>query len=207
MKDISIIITNYNYGRYIESCVRSCLLQKEVNHEVIIVDDCSTDNSIKVISDLCSLYPQIKFIRTPSNLGVAGAANAGLNIATGRFFIRVDADDYIHELTCAILRECLVGNHNALGAACEYYLVNSRYTKKEKVSWYSYPISCGVMYRTEILRQYGFYNASMRHKEERELQKRLGLDYKIISVPIPLYRYRMHENNKTLSKEYKETKV
>ena len=42
--EVSIIITAYNYGKYIERCVRSCLKQKDVNFEIIIVDDCSTDD-------------------------------------------------------------------------------------------------------------------------------------------------------------------
>ena len=47
--DISIIITNYNYERYIARCLRSCLNQKNVFYEVIVVDDCSTDRSLQRI--------------------------------------------------------------------------------------------------------------------------------------------------------------
>ena len=47
--DVSIVITNYNYGKFLARCVRSCLAQKSVNVEVIVVDDCSTDNSLKTL--------------------------------------------------------------------------------------------------------------------------------------------------------------
>ena len=47
--DVSVIITNFNYEKYISRAVRSCLNQSNVNHEVIVVDDCSTDDSIKVL--------------------------------------------------------------------------------------------------------------------------------------------------------------
>ena len=48
--DVSIVITNYNYSKYIQRCLRSCINQKYVNHDVIVVDDCSTDNSIEKLS-------------------------------------------------------------------------------------------------------------------------------------------------------------
>ena len=44
--EVSIIITNYNYSKYLARCIRSCLSQQNVNCEVIVVDDCSTDNSL-----------------------------------------------------------------------------------------------------------------------------------------------------------------
>ena len=50
MFDTSIIITNYNYGSFLARCVRSCIKQKYVNNEVIVIDDCSTDNSLDVLS-------------------------------------------------------------------------------------------------------------------------------------------------------------
>ena len=63
------------------------------------------------------------------------------------------------------------------------------------------------MYRKDLFVKLGSYNPEMRHKEERELRKRLGSDYKIDHLRMPFYRYRMHDSNKTKSKEYEETKV
>jgi hypothetical protein len=68
-------------------------------------------------------------------------------------------------------------------------------------------ISCGIMYRKDLLYDLGGYNDSMRHREEEELRKRLGDTYKIHHLEMPFYRYRMHNYNKTKSPEYKTTKI
>ena len=63
-------------------------------------------------------------------------------------------------------------------------------------------ISCGIMYRKDLLSQFGMYNSNFRHREEEELRKRVGDYYKIHHLNIPFYRYRMHSSNKTKTKEY-----
>ena len=73
--------------------------------------------------------------------------------------------------------------------------------KKIRVSSREVPISCGIMYRRDHLVNYGMYNQNFRHREEEELRQRLGSLYKIGYLEIPLYRYRMHEKNKTKQKK------
>ena len=48
--DVSIIVTNYNYAPYLQRCLRSVLNQESINHEVIVIDDCSIDNSLETLS-------------------------------------------------------------------------------------------------------------------------------------------------------------
>jgi hypothetical protein len=72
-----------------------------------------------------------------------------------------------------------------------------KYAEKE-------PISCGIMYRTDLISQLGLYNGMFRHREEEELRTRLAEYYKIQHLRIPLYRYRMHKSNKTKNKEEME---
>ena len=103
--DVSIIITNYNYGKYLPRCLRSCLSQKNVNCEVIVVDDCSTDMSTEAVKPFLD---DIKFIQTPSNVGVAAASNIGMRAAKGQFVIRVDADDYVNADMCFIMMKYLL---------------------------------------------------------------------------------------------------
>ena len=65
----------------------------------------------------------------------------------------------------------------------------------------------GIMYRRDLLLEMGGYNSKMRHREEEELRKRLGEFYKIHHLRIPMYRYRMHKNNKTKEPEYKDWRI
>ena len=53
--DVSIIITNYNYEKFISRCIRSCLSQKNVSHEIIVVDDCSENSPQDILEALKSI--------------------------------------------------------------------------------------------------------------------------------------------------------
>ena len=202
--DVSIIITNYNYSKYISRAVRSCLKQSHVNHEVIVVDDMSTDDSLDV---LIPFENDIRIFSTGQNAGVAVAANVGVKNARGQFFIRVDADDYVNTAMAYIMKTYLEANHDAFCVSCDYLMVDNfentlerKYAEKEN-------ISCGIMYRRDLFLQMGAYNDKMRHREEEELRKRLGQEYKIHHLRIPFYRYRMHNTNKTKEPEYKTWEI
>ena len=202
--DVSIIITNYNYGKYISRAIRSCLNQKFVNHEVIVVDDCSTDDSLKTIK---CFSDQIKVVKTKSNAGVAAAANLGVQHSRGQFFIRVDADDYVNSDMCHVMKIYLEGNHDAFCVSCDYLMVDNYENTIERRYAEQQNISCGIMYRKDLFLQLGGYNDKMRHREEEELRKRIGQDYNIHHLKIPFYRYRIHNNNKTKQPEYRTWKV
>ena len=202
--DISIIITNYNYGNFLSRCLRSCLSQKNVNHEVIFVDDCSTDNSMETIKPFLE---DVVLLKTTVNSGVAVASNLGIEKSRGQYIIRVDSDDFVNSDMCYFMSRYLESNHDAFGVACDYILVDNHEDIIERKCAEKNNISCGILYRKDLLLQVGGYNPLMRHREEEELRKRLGDFYKIHYLKMPFYRYRMHNNNKTKTDAYKETKV
>jgi len=201
---VSIIITNYNYGKYLGRCIRSCLQQKNVEVEIIVVDDGSTDSSLDVLK---SFGDKIKVYKTPTNSGVAAASNIGIAKSSGQFIIRVDADDYVSENMSFFLRTYLVANKDAFCVSCDYHLVDDHEQFLERKYASVDNVSCGIMYRRDLLERMGGYNPEMRHREEEELRKRLGDFYNIHHLNIPFYRYRMHNTNKTKSKEYKTVVV
>jgi glycosyltransferase involved in cell wall biosynthesis len=202
--EVSIIITNYNYGKYISRCIRSCLSQNNVNVEVIVVDDLSTDNSMQVIEPF---RDQIRVIENTENVGVAASANIGLNNCRGQFAIRVDADDFVNSDMAYFMKKYLENNHDAFCVSCDYFLVDNYENVIERKYAEKDNISCGIMYRRDLLLRFGGYNPSMRHKEEEELRKRLGDFYKIHHLRMPFYRYRMHNTNKTKEPEYETWEI
>ena len=198
--DVSIIITNYNYKKYLLRCIRSCLAQKNVGVEIILIDDCSTDGSLKLLNPFKN---DIKIIKNRRNLGVAASANIGFEASRSQFVIRVDADDFVSPDMCSYMERYLESNHDAFCVSCDYVLVDGHENVIERKYAEKDGISCGIMYRRDLLLEMGGYNSKMRHREEEELRKRLGDFYNIHHLKIPFYRYRMHETNKTKEPEYK----
>ena len=88
----SIIINNYNYGRFLAAAIDSALGQEQVNTEVIVVDDGSTDNSREIIQQYGNLCTTI----SQKNGGQGAAYNAGFAASKGDFVCFLDADDALH---------------------------------------------------------------------------------------------------------------
>ena len=89
---ISVIMSNYNTPEeYLRQSIESILNQTYQNFEFIIIDDCSTDNSLQVIESYTD--KRIKIIRNEQNLGITKSLNKGLAVAVGEFVARMDADD------------------------------------------------------------------------------------------------------------------
>ncbi|HET9646706.1 MAG TPA: glycosyltransferase [Microlunatus sp.] len=97
MTELSIIVTAYNIENYIEQCLRSVATQTWPDFEVIVVDDGSTDSTPDKIAAFCDEDPRFVPVLLGENSpgGVATAANAGLDRATGTWVGFVDGDDYV----------------------------------------------------------------------------------------------------------------
>ena len=92
--EVSIIIPVYNVENYIHQCIKSILSQKDVNFEIIAVDDGSPDNCPAILDNYASKDPRIHVIHQP-NGGVSRARNKGLESAAGKWCYFVDSDDWL----------------------------------------------------------------------------------------------------------------
>lgn len=92
---VSVIIPCYNYERYIAECIESVLVQPFVDVEVIVVDDCSTDASARIVSEIAAGDSRVVLHRNDVNRGPVATFNAGLDHATGSYLVRLDADDML----------------------------------------------------------------------------------------------------------------
>ncbi|MEI6131720.1 MAG: glycosyltransferase family 2 protein [Bacillota bacterium] len=91
---VSIIVPVYNGEKYLEKCIKSILSQTLSEIELIIIDDCSTDNTREVIEKF-TFDPRVKPIYNHKNLHVSASRNIGLRAAIGEYIAFVDSDDYI----------------------------------------------------------------------------------------------------------------
>ena len=92
---VSIICLCYNHERFLTEALDSVLVQTYSNLEVIIVDDCSTDNSAAVIEPYLQQHPQLRFISTGTNRGNTTAFNMGWRASSGEYIIDFATDDVL----------------------------------------------------------------------------------------------------------------
>jgi glycosyltransferase involved in cell wall biosynthesis len=92
---VSVIVPCFNYGRFLPDAVHSVLSQNDVEPEVIIVDDASTDDSAAVAQRIAKADSRVAVVRHQTNTGHVVAFNHGYCEATGDFIVRLDADDLL----------------------------------------------------------------------------------------------------------------
>jgi glycosyltransferase involved in cell wall biosynthesis len=92
-KKISVVIPNFNHGHFLESRIKNFFKQTYSPYEIIIIDDCSTDDSYKIINEIKQKYKRVKVIRNKKNLGVETSFNRGIRYAKGDYLYPCSADD------------------------------------------------------------------------------------------------------------------
>lgn len=193
---VSIIITAYNYDRYIERAIRSCLDQSlsKSHYEVIVVNDCSTDNTVQILKNY---EDQVRVLNLKKNVGLSAARNFGIKKALGQFIVFLDADDYIQRDLLLMQRTFLAENNSLDAVSTDYFLVDERGNHLEHVNAEERSIACGIMFRKDLLFDIGLYDESFHAREEEDLRIRFLKKHSIYNIILPLYRYRMHDNNLT----------
>ena len=92
-KLVSIIMPTYNCGQFIEESIRSCRDQTRKNWELIVMDDCSTDDTKERVERIAAQDPRVKYHTLAQNSGAAVARTEAMRIATGGYIAFLDSDD------------------------------------------------------------------------------------------------------------------
>lgn len=108
MSVFSLIIPVYNVEPYLAECLDSCINQTFTDIEIICINDCSPDNSDKVLNEYAKKDSRIKIINHEKNRGLGGARNTGIEAATGIYCWFIDSDDYILLNACEILNDIIL---------------------------------------------------------------------------------------------------
>jgi succinoglycan biosynthesis protein ExoO len=91
---ISIVMPVYNCEKTVEKAIESALAQSYTNIEIVVVDDCSTDDSAVLVEKLAAKDKRIKLIKLPKNVGVGGARKKAFENISGEYVTLLDADDW-----------------------------------------------------------------------------------------------------------------
>lgn len=97
-KNISVILTVFNSSKYLFRCLDSIVCQLNDQIELVIVDDCSTDDSIDILKNYAARWPQIVLIENSKNFGPGKSRNIALTYCSGRYVAIIDSDDYINDV-------------------------------------------------------------------------------------------------------------
>lgn len=215
---VSIIITNYNYAHWVCEAVDSALKQTRQPDEIIVVDDGSTDDSLKRLEQYAG-FQKVKTV-TQSNLGVAAARTTGIQKATQEYLICLDADDRLEPMFIESLLPAIVADRS-LGVVYSGISVNypdgGRSVQKNwppEFSWDSQsivsnpPSNCipsACLFRREMFERAGPHKQEYAPGEDTEFWTRgLSIGFKAKRVTSdPLFWYRAHPASASRHKAYR----
>lgn len=121
---VSFIIATYNGEKYLRETVQSALNQANVDVEIIIIDDGSTDNSYEIAQSLTKFDKRIVSFKNSRNLGFCKTVNKGLKLAKGDYIVILDQDDLLNKNHCqSSLR---LFDENTSLVFNDYYLIDSK---------------------------------------------------------------------------------
>ena len=216
MKDtplISVIMSVYNEQEYIEDALRSILNQTEPDFELIIIDDCSTDDTVKIIEGLND--DRVILVKNEENCGLTKNLNKALTMTKGEFIARMDGDDISMPDRSRIQTEFLNSHPDIMLISCntatfgEQKLVSdiSGTPGELKCSMLLRPVLAhpGFMFRRELYEEYGFtYDEHFRSAQDYDFAARVTRRFNIAVTPEVLLQYRAHKGQVSQTPDLKQ---
>lgn len=203
---VSVLIPTYNVERFVEKAVRSIMQQTYTNLEIIIVDDCSTDNTFTILEKLAKEDNRIKLYKNEVNKKIAETLNFALAQATGKYIARMDGDDYSYPKRIEILHNYLQKNQEIKLVGSNIFLVDDKdniiqkdnYPEKfdniMKIALYGSPVLHIWMTYKKVYEEYGNYR--MAGVEDYDFILRLiSNKVKLANVQEYIYSVRLREGN------------
>ena len=185
-KEISVILPVFNSEKYILESINSILNQTYKNFELIIIDDGSTDNTSKICSDLSKIDNRILFIKN-QHKGLTRTLNFGLEISTGKFIARQDADDIsLPNRFEKQLKWFSTSNNKVLcGTNCKIISDNNQVRRnrsikyenaeiKKKLFYSNCFVHSSTMFLKEEAKKFGFYDENFKYAQDYDLWWKLS---------------------------------
>ena len=208
--DVSVIVPNYNNGRFLGEFISSVMDSTVLPRELIIVDDGSTDDSLKILSN----YNHLEYLQVISfkeNRGLTAALNAALDVALGSYIMRADPDDKLYPNRVQRQLEFMGQNPDIDVLGCNVQYFDSNTMKDINIS--NFPLAhpeIEITYRRgehglqhptafvkgDVYRKYRYQK--IFPGEDYEIFARIIKDgHRFANLPEPLYHMRVHTGSAT----------
>ncbi|BAC14878.1 glycosyltransferase (partial) [Oceanobacillus iheyensis HTE831] len=172
---VSVIIPAYNAEDGIQVAIESILSQSWTNLELLIVDDCSPDDTFNVIKAYEQKDSRVKVFQTPSNSGPYVARNIALQHAKGDFVTINDSDDWSHASKIELQAQHLVEHDQIIANTSEHARITEdmKLYRRGTPGKYIFPNMSSIMFRREpVLQKIGYWD-SVRFAADGEFKRRL----------------------------------
>ncbi len=209
---ISIILPVFNREEYVFEAVESILNQTYTKFELIIIDDASTDKSVKIINQI--IDSRIHLIENKINLGVAASTNIGIKNAKGKYIAKMDSDDIALPLRLEKQVSFMEADKDIMVCGCniEYFGAEKKiikYKENHKAILVEMLLRNPFANPTVLIRKGIFntflYNESYRYGEDYEFWTRIGWQGRMYNIQEVLLLYRVHSQQ--LSSDVKNKRL
>lgn len=207
---VSICIPNYNCEKYITEAIKSTLNQTYNNIEIIVIDNCSTDNSWKIIK---SFDNKIKAIRNKKNIGSTSNFNKCIRLANGKYMKILHSDDVLERSCIEKQVNIMEKNRNVGFAYGKTIIIDEKNNEIEDISFYTKDIVtkgidkldellCGnhimfpsVMLRKKCVDDVGFFDPRLYYCNDWDLWMRICMKYDAVYLKETMAFYRIHSKS------------
>jgi len=207
---VSVLMPAYNAERYIGEAIESILNQTFDDFELVVVNDCSTDNTPKIIEDFAENDGRIRVLHNEKNLKLSRSLNRGIQVARGKYIARMDADDislpgrlesqvkYMEEnpeVGVSGGTMIIINETNAVIGKRRYWTGDEEIRKRIfRFSPFCHP---AIIIRKSVLKKSGLYNHYYNPAEDYDLYFRIGQCAKFGNLREPLIKYRVVSGSMT----------
>lgn len=201
---VSIILPTYNGAKYIRQSVESCLKQTDADIELIIVNDCSTDETARIIAEYAGQDARVRIITNETNTKLPASLNKGFEHATGDFFTWTSDDNIYSPFAIETLVKSISADPQTDIVYSSYYFIDENGNKLDKYGFSPEnlifkcaPGAC-FLYKRKVHEQLNGYDDTKFRMEDMDFWLRAAtlFRYKYVDEP-NLYYYRKHPNNLT----------
>ncbi len=205
---ISIVLPVYNGEAYLSESIQSILNQTYANFELIIVNDCSSDNTEQIVKDFISKDGRITLINNKENQRLPRTLNIGFNIAKGRYLTWTSDDNIYHPTALEKMLTYLKCHLNTGMVYTDMCLIDKdgkvigKRTSKDNDYFKYNCIGACFLYKRECKEAVGEYNPERFLVEDYDYWLRISQKFKIGHIQEFLYDYRFHEKSLSFSKMY-----